>query len=678
MIRLALLVPAAALSSVAQAETLTVGDGAPSSFATVQSAVDAAQDGDVIEIFPGEYDAVTVDGDRVLSLVGVGGAHEIVLAGLTVHGAETELTARSLTVSHGARAVTVNGGLLLAESFRVVDAGDPVDGYGIAVIGNGALRGERIAVERVSSPRGALVLEPGAQASLQSAYFTENTGEQSGAIWMEGAQLDVQQAWMGANAALRQGGAITAMGGSVTLVDAIFEENLADDGGALYFGAGAAVEVRDSTFSKNVARRGGHITLANGALDMLRASLIGGEALRGGALYVGAGTADLQNLAITGSEGVADGGAIYQAGGAVQLAYSVAYGNGGAAAYTATAGEAAVRSSLFVANSGASFRADGAAVIDVDRSLLYGVGAVEVMPASIRATQRVLSADPRFVDPLRGDFTLGGRSPAIDAGAADEYDPDHTLADIGLFGGPLAEALADADHDGFVVGRDCDDADASRNESAADAWYDGVDGNCDGANDFDQDGDGHAAVEFGGRDCVDTDETISPDMAEQDGDGIDSDCDGTLAIDADRDGWPATLDCDDANADVSPTGDEVWYDGVDSDCDGWSDFDADRDGYTAVQHGGADCDDTNVEIGPEREDVIGDGIDQDCSGADAQASSTEEGAENEEEIEGIVAEAPVAAVEADKGGCSTAGSAPMGLFAGLLAGLSLFFRRQGR
>ena len=281
MIRLALLVPAAALSSVAQAETLTVGDGAPSSFATVQSAVDAAQDGDVIEIFPGEYDAVTVDGDRVLSLVGVGGAHEIVLAGLTVHGAETELTARSLTVSHGARAVTVNGGLLLAESFRVVDAGDPVDGYGIAVIGNGALRGERIAVERISSPRGALVLEPGAQASLQSAYFTENTGEQSGAIWMEGAQLDVQQAWMGANAALRQGGAITAMGGSVTLVDAIFEENLADDGGALYFGAGASVEVRDSTFSKNVARRGGHITLANGALDMLRASLIGGEALRG-------------------------------------------------------------------------------------------------------------------------------------------------------------------------------------------------------------------------------------------------------------------------------------------------------------------------------------------------------------------------------------------------------------
>jgi len=226
--------------------------------------------------------------------------------------------------------------------------------------------------------------------------------------------------------------------------------------------------------------------------------------------------------------------------------------------------------------------------------------------------------------------------------------------------------------------RDCDDADASRNESAADAWYDGVDGNCDGANDFDQDGDGHAAVEFGGRDCVDTDEAISPDMAEQDGDGIDSDCDGTLAIDADRDGWPATLDCDDANAGVSPTGDEVWYDGVDSDCDGWSDFDADRDGYTAVQHGGADCDDYNVEIGPEREDVIGDGIDQDCSGGDAQASSTEAGGEGEEEIEGIVAEAPVAAVEADKGGCSTAGSAPMGLFAGLLAGLSLFFRRQGR
>ena len=37
---------------------------------------------------------------------------------------------------------------------------------------------------------------------------------------------------------------------------------------------------------------------------------------------------------------------------------------------------------------------------------------------------------------------------------------------------------------------DCNDADATIFPGADDAWYDGVDSNCDGANDCDKDGDG--------------------------------------------------------------------------------------------------------------------------------------------------------------------------------------------
>jgi hypothetical protein len=45
---------------------------------------------------------------------------------------------------------------------------------------------------------------------------------------------------------------------------------------------------------------------------------------------------------------------------------------------------------------------------------------------------------------------------------------------------------ADADADGFsVAAGDCDDTDASVNPGAAEVWYDGVDQNCDGANDND-------------------------------------------------------------------------------------------------------------------------------------------------------------------------------------------------
>ena len=52
----------------------------------------------------------------------------------------------------------------------------------------------------------------------------------------------------------------------------------------------------------------------------------------------------------------------------------------------------------------------------------------------------------------------------------------------------------DQDDDGFVSdqfgGVDCDDHDAEMRPNATEIWYDGVDQDCDGASDFDADGDG--------------------------------------------------------------------------------------------------------------------------------------------------------------------------------------------
>ena len=45
-------------------------------------------------------------------------------------------------------------------------------------------------------------------------------------------------------------------------------------------------------------------------------------------------------------------------------------------------------------------------------------------------------ADPLLADPESLDFTLLPGSPAIDAGPADELDPDGSRADIGAYGGP--------------------------------------------------------------------------------------------------------------------------------------------------------------------------------------------------------------------------------------------------
>ena len=91
---------------------------------------------------------------------------------------------------------------------------------------------------------------------------------------------------------------------------------------------------------------------------------------------------------------------------------------------------------------------------------------------------------------------------------------------------------------GFVLdGTDCDDTDASANPDATETWYDGVDADCDGANDDDADHDGFLGTTAGGDDCDDSEATVHPYAYEDESDGIDNDCDDD--VDA-ADGDPRT------------------------------------------------------------------------------------------------------------------------------------------
>jgi len=245
-------------------------------------------------------------------------------------------------------------------------------------------------------------------------------------------------------------------------------------------------------------------------------------------------------------------------------------------------------------------------------------------------------------------------------------------------------SCVDAYGDAVCEYDDCDESDPSI-PAETDAWYDGVDSDCDGWSDYDADRDGSDSAEHGGDDCDDTNDEIRPDADEIWYDGVDMDCDGWSDYDADLDGFDSAAhggeDCDDADGGVHPEATETWYDAVDGNCDGADDFDADGDGYDSARHGGTDCDDTDAFNSPATAEIAGDGIDQDCDGEDAATVA-------EREPEGVTGHTasdagPAApafgtapARAAMTTGCASTGATPIGGLVGVLAALGAMFGRR--
>jgi hypothetical protein len=227
----------------------------------------------------------------------------------------------------------------------------------------------------------------------------------------------------------------------------------------------------------------------------------------------------------------------------------------------------------------------------------------------------------------------------------DDYDQDGDGYVQNAYIGLVTAGVAGT---GALPGNDCDDLAPRVSPNETDSWYDGVDQDCDGADDYDQDEDGYVEDDhvglpttyaagtgvLPGRDCDDLAPAVNPEGDDLWYDGEDTDCGGEDDWDQDVDGFidpamyadygPTTYapgtgnlangDCDDTDALVSPAAFDEWYDGDDSDCAGDDDYDQDLDGYADPRGGGLDCDDGDAAIHPDARESLGDRDDSDCDG----------------------------------------------------------------
>jgi hypothetical protein len=141
-----------------------------------------------------------------------------------------------------------------------------------------------------------------------------------------------------------------------------------------------------------------------------------------------------------------------------------------------------------------------------------------------------------------GDGVVEIRVDAI--AEVEECAEDDNVGNYGAFD----PAPVDLDADGYRAiacgGTDCDDDDPTQYPGATDIVADGIDQDCDGADDNDTncdfDADGTRSLACGGLDCNDGDPDIRPDAEDIADDGIDQDCDG---LDACTDGPSVETGC---------------------------------------------------------------------------------------------------------------------------------------
>lgn len=131
--------------------------------------------------------------------------------------------------------------------------------------------------------------------------------------------------------------------------------------------------------------------------------------------------------------------------------------------------------------------------------------------------------------------------------------------------------IVDEDNDTFTTLNDCDDTDNTIFPGATEIWYDGIDQNCDGLNDFDQDQDGDPSYEFGGTDCNDNDPNTNFDAvtyyADLDMDGFGDPMNATVQCALPPGFTTDNTDCDDSDELVYP-GAPGNNTGADNNCDG--------------------------------------------------------------------------------------------------------------
>jgi hypothetical protein len=236
----------AAASAVARADTYVVNPDGTGDFPTIQAAIDAAEDGDIIELTDGTFTgvgnrdidylgkAITVrshSGDPEVCIIDCQGSEAEPHRGFHFRRAEQDGSAlMGVTITGGWPPSSPQGGAILCEAESCPNISSCI----------------------FSQNRGSAVLcLDGSSVTLTGCLFTQNEGNEAGALYCEACSPTVSDCDFVENTAEWYAGAFCGSASSATLSGCRFLHNTSPSSGAVTMYYGSEPVFRDCLFQSN-------------------------------------------------------------------------------------------------------------------------------------------------------------------------------------------------------------------------------------------------------------------------------------------------------------------------------------------------------------------------------------------------------------------------------------------
>lgn len=286
----------------------------PADFATIQEAVDAAADGDVVRVAAGTYAESILWAGKLLALVGEGPEATVIDPSLAPEGGRC-LLLKDVPIGGRIEGLGCHNGVADFGGGVLISGGAPAVAR-CAFVGNTA-----------TQQGGAVYAEPDDRAALaivESVFTRNQTGLDGwgGALFVEGGAVHLARSSFVENIAGLRGGALSVRGGvEPSVTHCSFNGNQAGEMGGAIFAGVTRLSVAWSVLRDNHAgESGGAAVVLEGSLSVSDSQIVeNGSGSTGGGLGVTLGEARLERIALRHNEASDYGGGVAVADGALQV-----------------------------------------------------------------------------------------------------------------------------------------------------------------------------------------------------------------------------------------------------------------------------------------------------------------------------------------------------------------------